>query len=82
MSSELDKIIDEGKVSSATAMVVFAVELKSQGDKIDELKKAINDDNQRYASLKDQQKLDSRVGRLENGALGLLVFVFLLYLVR
>lgn len=77
---ELDKIIAQGKVSPAVAMIVFAVELKSQGQRIDELKDAVNDDNKRYASLNDMQRLEKRVSRVENAILGLLIFVFMLVL--
>lgn len=76
-NTELDKIINEGKVSPSIAMVVFAAELKVQGDRIDELKNAINNDNTRYATKDELQKLDRRVGRLENAILGVLGFVFL-----
>lgn len=76
-NSELDKIINDGKVNSGVAMVIFAVELKSQGEKLEELKKAIGDDNNRYAPVKDFAVLEKRVSRLENAILGLLGFVFL-----
>ncbi len=76
-TTELDKIINEGKVSSATAMVVFAVELKAQGDKIDILTRTITEDNKRYASKEDFQVIDKRVGRLENSILGFLGFILL-----
>lgn len=75
--SELDKIIDEGKVNQATAMVIFAVELKSQGEKIASLTQAINEDNKRYVTIKDHAAVEKRVGRLENAMLGVLTFVFL-----
>lgn len=73
--SELDKIINTGKINSATAMIVFAVELKSQGEKLDNLKIAINDDNNRYFPMKDGANLSSRVDRLENGALKILITI-------
>lgn len=76
-TSELDRIINEGKVSPATAMVVFAVELKSQGDKLDNLTKTINEDNKRYATREDYQSSEKRISRLENAILGLLGFVFI-----
>lgn len=79
-STELDKIISDGRVSPSTAMVVFAVELKSQGDKIDGLKKTLDDDNERYTPNKDFVILQKRVERLENGALKVLVTVFMLVL--
>lgn len=76
-NTELDKIINEGKVSSSTAMVVFAVELKAQGDKIDNLTQSINSDNNRYATKEEVGEAKKRLSRVENAILGLLGFVFL-----
>lgn len=76
VDSELDKIINDGKVNSSTAMVIFAVELKQQGERITELKKSLDGDNNRYATKENNTMLERRVGRLENAALGVLVFVF------
>jgi hypothetical protein len=76
-NEQLDKIINDGKVNTSTAMVIFAVELKSQGANIEELKKAINNDNKRYVSIKDYIGLEKRVSRLENAILGVLGFVFI-----
>lgn len=77
MSTELDKIIGDGKVNTSTAMVVFAVELKSQGEKLDSLKQTIDGDTQRYTAQKDFNALEKRVSRVENAIIGVLVFVFL-----
>lgn len=80
MSSELDKIINDGKVNSSTAMVIFAVELKTQGEMIKDLKSSINSDNQRYVSVKDYDGLEKRVSRLEGAALKVLGVVFFMVL--
>lgn len=79
-STELDKIISDGKVSPTVAMIVFAVELKSQSEKIDEVKRTLDNDNKSYTPTKDFVTLQKRVDRLENGALKVLVTVFLLVL--
>lgn len=76
-NSELDKIINEGKVNSGTAMVIFAVELKRQGENIKELKTSLGEDNKRYVPIKDFTVIEKRVSRLENALLGVLGFVFL-----
>lgn len=76
-TEELDKIISEGKVSPATAMVVFAVELKAQGDKIDILTKTITEDNKRYATKEDHQDHEKRISRIENAIIKFLVIVFI-----
>lgn len=78
-NSELDKIIGEGKVNQATAMVIFAVELKQQGERIEELKVALAGDNDRYMTKSDFNTLEKRVSRVENAILGALIFVFIAF---
>lgn len=75
MSSELDKIINDGRVNPSTAMVIFAVELKNQGETLKSLKDTINEDNKRYVPVKDYEALEKRVSRLENGALKVLTVI-------
>lgn len=76
--TELDRIINDGKVNSATAMVVFAVELKNQGQALVRLEQALKDDNARYVPITDFNAVEKRVARLENAGLKILGFVFLL----
>lgn len=75
-TNELDRIINDGKVNSSTAMVIFAVELKAQGNNIQKLEQAITEDNKRYVPMKDYENLEKRVSRLENAALKVLLTVF------
>lgn len=77
---ELDKIINDGKVNTATALVVFAVEIKALQVSMDDLKKAFKDDSNHYVPRNDFVGLEQRVARLENAGLKILAFVFFLVL--
>lgn len=76
-NQELDKIINNGKANTQTAMIVFAIELKSQGEKLDEVKEAIKSDNERYALARDHEDLKRRVDGIYNFAWKFLTAVFL-----
>lgn len=76
-SDQLDNIINEGKVDTKTAMIVFAIELKQQRDAIKDLNNHFND---KVASKQDKQELvdaiartDKRVDRLEGFVIKILV---------
>lgn len=79
-NSDLDRIIEDGKVNTSTAMIVFAVELKSLGEKTDALKKTFDADSQRYIDIKDFNALDKRVSRIENAIIKVLAFIFFAFL--
>lgn len=75
--SELDRIISDGKVNAGTAMVVFAVEIKSLQEKVDKMTTTLDSDDKRYATKEDVKEDRRRIGRLENAIIGFLVVVAL-----
>lgn len=75
--SELEKIISDGKVNQGTAMVVFAVEMKSLQEKVDRMTATLDSDDNRYATKSDIVDSNRRIGRLENAIIGFLVVVAL-----
>lgn len=57
-NDELDKIIREGKSnSSAVAMAVFAVELRTVKDNVAEVKKLLEGDDRKFALKEDVVQL-------------------------